>query len=51
MGAGFHGKSGLKVVRGLATKDYEFSKYKILKHNKYVCVEQHLYILDMLGFF
>ena len=40
----------LKVVRGLATKRYEFSKYHISKQNKHVCVEQHLYILDMLEF-
>ena len=39
-----------KVVRGLATKRYEFSKYHISKQNKHVCVEQHLYILDMLEF-
>ena len=34
----------LKVVRGLATKRYDFSNYHIFKRIKHVCVEQHLYI-------
>ena len=46
-----HIVSVLKVVRGLATKRYEFSKYNIFKRNKHVCVAQHLYISDILEFF
>ena len=41
----------VKVVRGLATKRYEFSKYHIFKRIKHVCVEQHLYVSDILEFF
>ena len=39
------------MVRGLATKRYEFSKYHIFKRNKHLCVAQHLYISDILEFF
>ena len=39
-----------KVVRGLATKRYEFSKFLISKQNKHVCIEEHLSFLNMLEF-
>ena len=36
--------SVVKVVRGLATKRYEFSKYLISKQNKHVCIEELFFL-------